>query len=161
MSFFAAPALCRFPRPPLEDSTGGRGECSGVAAGQLLRVCHCQRLCNSSRGCAVPASTAGRHCRAAPASTLSFCEKSQNFRWKYFGLRMTQTINYFPTFLVTTFYQPKSGQLFKAGDFAYPRVHPGRHWQPGQIPSDFVISPHSDFVTRPTPRHTAMPHHNI
>ena len=52
---------------------------------------------------------------------------------------MTQTINYSPTFLVTTFYQPKSCQLFKAGDFAYPRAHPGRHWQPATSSSPVTL----------------------
>ncbi len=56
---------------------------------------------------------------------------------------MVQTTNYFPTFLVTTFYQPKNGNFFKAGDFAYPGAHPGRRRRPA-TPSDFVIP--SDFA---------------
>ncbi len=77
---------------------------------------------------------------------------------------MVQTTDYSPTFLVTTFYQPKMANFFKAGDFACPRVHPGRHRRPATpsdfvipsdfaIPSDFVIA--SDFVipsVAPPPR---------
>ena len=56
---------------------------------------------------------------------------------------MIQTAHYFLTFLVTTFYQPKKCRPFKAGDFAYPRAHPDRHWR-AATPSDFVIP--SDFA---------------
>ena len=62
-----------------------------------------------------------RHwCWAAPWGLCHF-QKCQDFQRKYFGLRMTQTTDYFPTFLVTIFCQPKNHQLFKAGDFAFPR----------------------------------------
>jgi hypothetical protein len=67
--------------------------------------------------------------------------------------------------LVTTFYQPKSCQLFKAGDFAYPRAHPGRHWQPATSSSPATLPfpatlPHDLHpTTRSMPHHTVYPCH--
>jgi hypothetical protein len=46
-----------------------------------------------------------------------FLKNMSDFRWKNFELKMTQTNNYFPTFLVAIFYQRKNDQLSQGWGF--------------------------------------------